>query len=194
MHKTDWDFVFRMGLAFFILNNNNSSVLHLKMHLRICVSGFIWYVLLPLMAMYTRSETSTITFLGGCLEIYIYNKTLFYVHEYWYFLIPICIIYRKFNFQYPISEPGEDNTVYSFALSCWLDFLWMNGCKFAWFEFYAAGLHFDTQGISDFCRITKGFLLNLDCHWISYSGSCWYSIYTLECCYNLHPIFIIDNI
>ena len=125
--------------------------------------------------------------------IYIY-KTLFYAHEYWYFLIPICIIYRKFNFQYPISEPGEDNTVYSFALSCWLDFLWMNGCKFAWFEFYAAGLHFDTQGISDFCRITKGFLLNLDCHWISYSGSCWYSIYTLECCYNLHPIFIIDNI
>ena len=30
-------------------------------------------------------------------------------------------------------------------------------------NFCAAGLHFDTQGISDFCRITKGFLLNLDC-------------------------------
>ena len=95
---------------------------------------------------------------------YLWKQNDFHVHDYWYFSNPICIIYKKFNFQYPINEAGEVNTVYSFALSCWLDFLWMNGCIFAWFEISCRRPHFDTQSIRDFCRITKGFLLNLDCH------------------------------
>lgn len=147
MHKTDWDFVFRMGLAFFILNDNNSSVLHSTMHLRICVFGFIWYVLLPLIAMYTSSETSTITFLGCCLEIwkqyilqYITCWNKYIIKRYFH-----CMSIDTFQLQYVLSiENSTFNIQYLklakstpfIALHYLVDwtFLWMNGCIFAWFE------------------------------------------------------------